>query len=255
MSVFSPEGEFLRTVIHNVPNRSLLGPRIDTAGNIYIALAIYPPGRLYPEELDPHVTAAGKRAWYAYLYGSVLKFGPSGGGIWPPTLQGNKWVPAALPGDLQLDPSWKKEEVIVVGQPGGLLLGAQWWRFGYSPLEDRWGGGDQTCHCTYTDFDVDPFGRVFHPDQGRFRVVVLDGSGNEITHFGSYGNQSCCGLDSYVRDPKNGSYRPRKPDDPEDMVSPFARPEIAFGWITGIAVTDRYVYVADCLNRRVLRVR
>jgi sugar lactone lactonase YvrE len=38
-------------------------------------------------------------------------------------------------------------------------------------------------------------------------------------------------------------------------VSPFAQPEIAFAWIVGMAVTDRHLYVADSVNRRVLRVK
>ncbi len=254
VSVFSPEGEPLRTVVHSVLSRGMLGPRVDAAGNIYIAEAIYPSGRLFPEDLDPRVPA-GTQPWYAWLYGSVIKFGPAGGGIWPPAWKGGKPQPASLPPDLELDPALKKEHVDVLGHPGGLLVGARWWRFGYSPLEDRWNGGDETCHCTYTDFDADDFGRVFHPDQGRFRAVVLDTNGNEILHFGSYGNQDCCGPESYVPDPREKFFRPRRPDDPGDLKSPFAEPEIAFGWITGLAVTDRYAYVADALNRRVLRVK
>jgi hypothetical protein len=260
ISVFSPEGEFQRTVAY-IPSdivRGLLGPRVDPKGNLYIAAGIHPAGRTYPEELEPHVTAANRQAWYgSYLYGSVIKFGPEGGAIWEPTLQGNKWLPAAPPPDIKMPPSLKSEEVVVMGRygmPGGLLVGAKWWRFGYSPQELPL-SGDNTCHCVYSDFDADDFGRVFHPDQGRFRVVVLDTNGNEILHFGSYGNQNYCGPDSYVLDPKERYYRPRRPDDPKDLESPFAQPEIAFGWMTGLAVTDRYAYVADTLNNRVLRAK
>ena len=39
------------------------------------------------------------------------------------------------------------------------------------------------------------------------------------------------------------------------MVSPFAKPEIAFAWIIGVAVTDKYAYVDDVINKRVLRVK
>gem|GEM_PF-4651916 len=31
--------------------------------------------------------------------------------------------------------------------------------------------------------------------------------------------------------------------------------EIAFAWIVGLAVTDRYAYVADAINKRVARMR
>src|SRR5262249_35279394 len=115
--------------------------------------------------------------------------------------------------------------------------------------------GGEHCHCTGCDFDVDNFGRTFAPDNGRFRVGVLDTNGNVITHFGAYGNQDYCGTDSYFFDPKEQRLRPRRGDDPKDLASPFASPEIAFHWISGLAVTDKLVYVADSANRRVLRCR
>ena len=111
------------------------------------------------------------------------------------------------------------------------------------------------CHCTGSDFDVDDFGRTFAPDAGRFRVGVLDTNGNEILAFGGYGNQDCLGPDSYVVDPATKLLRPRKDGDPKDLASPSARPEIAFGWIVGLAVTDRYAYVDDVVNKRVMRVK
>jgi len=98
-------------------------------------------------------------------------------------------------------------------------------------------------------------GRTFYTDQGRFRVVVLDTGGNEITAFGGYGNQDYCGPDSYVVDPDGKFLRPRSKDDPQDLVSPFTKPEIAFNWFVGLGVSDRYAYVADGGNRRVVRVR
>jgi len=49
--------------------------------------------------------------------------------------------------------------------------------------------------------------------------------------------------------------RSRKPGDPTDLVSPFAEPEIGFAWIIGVAATDRYAYVNDAVNKRVLRVK
>ena len=145
----------------------------------------------------------------------------------------------------------KKENVTVWGQPA-VLQGAEWWRFGFSPQSDRAGG---PCHCTGTSFDVDDFGRVFYPDQVRFRAVVLDTNGNEILHFGSYGNQNYWGPDSYVPDPRGKFLRPRRKNDPKDLVSPFSEPEMALGWIVGIVVTDKHIYVADAVNRRVLRCR
>jgi hypothetical protein len=134
-----------------------------------------------------------------------------------------------------------------------VLQGALWWKPGFSPL-GQVNSGDH-CHCVGSDFDVDDFGRTFAPDTGRFRVGVLDTNGNEILSFGAYGNQDNCGPDSYVLDPAGKFLRPRKADDPKDLVSPFAKPEIGFAWIIGVAATDRYAYVGDVINKRILRVK
>jgi hypothetical protein len=136
---------------------------------------------------------------------------------------------------------------------GAELQGALWFRPGFGHVGQCY--NNDHCHCAGTDFDVDDFGRVFAPDTGRCRVGVLDTNGNEITSFGGYGNQDWCGPESYVVDPQTKALRPRKANDPKDLVSPFAKPEIAFGWIFGVAVTDRCAYVDDGINKRLLRVR
>ena len=159
--------------------------------------------------------------------------------------------------DKKLPATLKKEKIGAYARPGVAdLQGAKWWKAGFSPVGDMGAGAPAgRCHCTASDFDVDNFGRVFAPDTGRFRVGVLDTNGNEITSFGGYGNQDCCGPDSYVLDPATKALRPRKADDPKDLVSPFAKPEIAFAWLIGVAVTDRYAYVGDVINKRILRVK
>ncbi|MCS7047526.1 MAG: hypothetical protein NZO58_14310, partial [Gemmataceae bacterium] len=66
----------------------------------------------------------------------------------------------------------------------------------------------------------------------QFRVEVIDTNNNPITTFGSYGN--------------------------EDSGGPTARvkgPEIPLAWPTYVAASDQYAYVADTVNRRVVRVR
>jgi hypothetical protein len=151
-----------------------------------------------------------------------------------------------LPADL------KKEPIRGCGVEG-TMQGAQWFRQGFSAISSCKGGNG--CHCCGTDFDMDDFGRIFAPDSARFRVGVLDANGNEITSIGAYGNQDFCGPDSYVLDPAGKFLRPRKADDPKDLVSPFAKPEIAFAWINGVAVTDRHAFVTDGINKRILRVK
>ena len=59
--------------------------------------------------------------------------------------------------------------------------------------------------------------------------------------------------DSPVIDPKTGKVRPRKPG--EKLKSPFAKPEIAFSYLIGVGATDKYVYMGDSMNRRLLRAK
>ena len=156
----------------------------------------------------------------------------------------------------KLPDTMKKEKVAAYFRPGGAeLQGALWWKPGFSPLGDMvsWMGGG--CHCTAADFDVDNFGRTFAPDAGRYRVGVLDANGNEICSFGGYGNQDCCGPESYVIDPATKLLRPRKEGDSADLASPYAQPEIAFAWVAGVAATDRHAYLFDIINKRILRVQ
>jgi hypothetical protein len=117
---------------------------------------------------------------------------------------------------------------VVVKQ--GEVQGAEWMHFGVSYILDMHPGANRRCHCTGTDFDVDDYGRTFYTDQGMFRVVVLDAAGNELLHFGGYGNQDSQCVAG--KDPK----------------------AIAFNWFTGLGASDRFVYVADGGNHRLVRV-
>jgi hypothetical protein len=261
-----PDGALKRVALWAVTDGAL-GPRVDPQGNLYMAEGVRPPGQAYPEFFKGRLIAGTKDGSsgftlqteygsmdteYAWMYGSVVKFGPRGGAVWFPK-------PAVQPfdGEPKLDAALPR--MAVSGGRGARMIGgvelqgAEWMRFGYAYLADMSGRGTDRCHCTASDFDVDDFGRTFYPNQGLYRVEVLDTAGNKILTVGGYGNQDCCGPDSYVLDPAGRFMRPRKSDDPKDLVSPFAQPELAFNWFTGLAVTDRYLYVADGNNRRVLR--
>lgn len=263
---YAADGQLKRTALWAVTDGAL-GPRVDLQGNLYMAECVRPLGQPYPEIFKGRLIAGTKdgssgftlqtnygsmETEYNWMYGSVVKFSPKGGAVWFPK-------PAIQPfdGEAKVDPELPK--VKVLGARGSYLVegvelqGALWMRPGYAYLADMSGRGTDRCHCTASDFDVDDFGRTFHPNQGLYRVEVLDTNGNLITTVGGYGNQDNCGPDSYVIDPAGRFLRPRKADDPKDLVSPFAKPEMAFNWFTGMAVTDRYLYVADGNNRRVLR--
>ena len=259
VDVFGADGRRKRTVA--VTCDGALGPRVDPRGNLYMAECIRPTGVLYPPGLAGRVPKAAQGE-YTWIYGSIVKYGPRGGAVWYPGAESRtrKYF-AAKP---VIDPTLVRETVTAsLGSsrfnpraPGAAVLqGAAWWRYGVAFLADMHGGGGHTsCHCTGNDFDVDDFGRTFYPDQGRFRVAVLDTAGNRITTIGAYGNQDSWGPAGYVRD-ATGFFRRRLPTDPADLESPFARPAIGIGWMIGVAVSDRYVYVADAVNRRILRVR
>lgn len=220
-----------------------IGPKFDQQGNIYVAEQVKPVREAYPEEfvkafgrLD--LTAKGERSpapgpvqgVVATMYGSIVKFSPRGGmfhfegGL---SGGGNPYK-----GEPKLDPSLKTENYAsFYGDHLNPLqvTGAEWVRMGISHQCLHY------CNCENTRFDVDPFGRVWYPDLGRFRVCVLDTAGNEITHFGGYGNADNRGPDS------------------RDQT--LAEPELAFAWLIGVGVTDKYAYMGDSLNRRMLRAK
>jgi hypothetical protein len=242
-----------------------VGPRFDQAGNIYIAEQVRPLDQPIPPEFAKVVGPVTlKSRWggddpkrtIAIMYGSILKFSPKGGMVdW----DGGKRTSRTNPfdGKPKLDPSLKTVKMAAIVQTsdntnafcGAKVTGAEWVHFGISQLPQFY------CNCESTRFDVDLFGRVWYPDMGRYQVGVLDTNGNMITTFGGYGNAESRGPDSPVVDPKTGKVRPRKADDPKDLKSPFAEPEIAFSYLIGVGATARYVYMADSLNRRLLRAR
>lgn len=245
-----------------------VGPKFDAAGNIYVAEFIRPKGWNYPPEIKDHLDARGvtqlrgKAAAITSLYGSILKFTPKGGMVhWPRggkpdgsnTSNEGAWAgPDPFEGQPRLDPalptmdaefySWDQLRPIKV-------TGAEWIHPGVGNV------GMFRCNCENITFDVDEFGRVFFPDLCLFQIRVIDTAGNGIARLGSYGNPDNRGTDSLVPDPKNGQLRPRRSDDPAELKSPFAEPDIALAWPAGVGVTDQHLYIGDPVNRRLLRAR
>jgi len=234
---YDKDGKLLGTVLWVVSDGAM-GPRLDSAGNFYIAESLKPAGEPFPEffkgklpkdKVDHGSDVVGQYRW---MYGSVVKFGPAGGAVWFP-IANAKTDLYPFDGEAKLPPDQPKVKVDTVTgdrvtvRPGE-LQGAEWMRFGASYILDMHPACNRRCHCTATGFEADDYGRVYYTDQGRFRVVVLDTAGNELLAVGGYGNQDSFG--------KEGT------------------PQVAFNWFSGLGASDRYIYVADCGNLRIVRL-
>ncbi len=255
LRVMGPDGQDKRTVIW----QCLLGatPKLDAAGNIYLADMVKPPDRSYPEffdgKLKPPPAACGVDTgapfWTSYMYGSIVKFPPSGGAIWSVSPKREAEIVAknraratkkgwAFPKKPPADAAFLKKPKIKVKAHIGWkphtpaeLQGALWYRFGFSPYSGHTSGSTSCCMCEGAGFDVDPFGRVFFPNLGQFRIEVIDTNNNRITEFGKYGNEDS-GPKGHVK-----------------------KPAIPLAWPLAVAVGDKHAYVADTLGRRVVRVK
>lgn len=104
----------------------------------------------------------------------------------------------------------------VVGVKGAVALYP-----GCGPVS-RWNAVG-ACACTKPRFDVDDYGRLYVPNAITFSVSVRDNSDNEIVRFGSYGNFDTAGA------------------------------ELPMGWPVTAGASDRFIYVGDALNHRVVR--
>ena len=236
LNVIGQDGKTKRTVIWQCLDSAV--PRLDRWGNIYLADMVKPPGRSYPEFFDGKLPKPGRTArrsdllWNSAMYASIIKFPPSGGAIWYD--KKHKLALSCLgtpPAELLAKPK------VPFGthyggeaQLTGELQGALWYRFGYSPYSVP--GSGSMCNCEGSGFDVDPFGRAFFPNLGQFRVEVIDTNNNPIASFGKYGNEDSGGKDAKV-----------------------SKPEIPLAWPVYVAVSDTHAYVADTVNRRLVRVR
>ncbi len=236
-----------------------VGPKFDAAGNIYVADIVRPRGWAFPPELQPTLgkpaagqVLEGQAALVAGFYGSIVKFSPKGGTIHFGS--GETYMGTAKPepfeGTAKLTAGLKEIEADLFFRSLSpvKITGAEWVHPGVGHI------GLWACNCENMTFDVDEFGRTFFPDFCLYQIRVIDTAGNSIVNFGGYGNADNCGPDSQVIDPKTGIVRPRRTDDPKDLVSPFAKPEIAMAWPTGLGVTDKHAYIGDAINRRLLRV-
>jgi hypothetical protein len=170
------------------------------------------------------------------MYGTILKFPPSGGIIWygNKELTGKSGWGADVPEEILKLPKVQFTQLWNEGQQklDVDVQGATWAYYGAAPFADKWGASSDACNCQSARFDVDDYGRSFFPDAGRFRVGVLDTNGNEIAFFGQYGNRDCGGKGSLIPDP-----------------------EIAFAYPYTVAASRTHVFVGDLLNNRIAKLK
>jgi len=237
LNVYGMDGKVRRTLIWQCLKGAI--PKMDRQGNIYLAEMVKPLGRSFPKffdgKIEPPRVQTGRnddRFYYSYMYGSIIKFPPTGGAIWYSKELG-PYVEGKPPAELLAKPKVKvRFHRGYRTKDQAELQGALWYRFGFAPYTATYSSCYRTCMCEGGGFDVDPYGRVFYPNLGQFRVEVLDTNGNPITTFGKYGNQ-----------------------DSRGKGSPVPRPDIPLAWPLTVAVSDTHAYVADTLNRRVVKVK
>jgi hypothetical protein len=239
VDVLGTDGQAKRTVVWQCSHGAIL--RVDHKGNIYLAETLKPLGRSYPEffngKLEPMKAARraedgeGAIFWGSYMYGSIVKFPPSGGAVWYDKEREKRLSPSAVgqpPAELLAKPTVKMQgHLVYTPNAPAEVQGADWVRFGFAPFTMH--SGSDTCMCEGAGFDIDLFGRVFYPNLGQFRVEVVDAANNMIGTFGRYGNQ--------------------------DSPTTGKSAGIPMGWPLSVVASDTHAYVADTVNRRVVKVK
>ncbi|MGQ9660931.1 MAG: hypothetical protein ACUVWX_01165 [Kiritimatiellia bacterium] len=251
VDVFGPDGKLKKANFIDGLQAGDCGIGVDAAGNVYVGINAKAKGSPLPTAFQGKVPAQAWNWWrfdregkrdppwcypyqnpYLSHYGSVFKFGPTGGMIYGFSSKPKEGPEPEL-ADINKAPAGAVPVVSGYLKHEGRVVGALWYYHGVGPIPaSDFGWGDPGCICWNSRLAVDPYGRVFGPDVFRFSVVVLDANGNEISRIGTYGNEDSAGPGSRV---------------PE--------PEIAFAWPAYVAVADGMVYVSDPGNRRIVMIR
>jgi hypothetical protein len=219
VSVYGPDGKLKTKKAIDGLAKGDGSPVMDAQGNVYVASMLTPPEWSWPKAFGDDAPAPT----YTWMYGSVVKFPPTGGHFYyPPPRWGTP--PAGL-----IWPPPHIERCTALNKPRvekAYVAGQTWIRPGFSTVP---GSG---CGCYVGRFTVDRYGRVMIPDVGQFGVLVVDATNNELLRFGDYGNEDSAGLDSKV-----------------------PTPDIPLSWPYAVSVGSSGVYISDFINRRIIKVR
>lgn len=199
------------------------GIAVDHKGFMYIGLRCYPEDHVPPPGFE-------KDAGYWTCTGSVLKVRPEGGSLF---VLGGKDSRPQIP-----------EKKVPEGMQGLPMTRKNCYPCGpsfvegavkaYAGLGSMSGGYGAGCRCRQPMFALDEWGRLFVPNAFTYSVQVFDNESNLIKRFGAYANADARGA-------------------AEDSL--YSAPEVPLGWPEAVGVSERYVYVADVLNRRIARLK
>jgi hypothetical protein len=198
------------------------GVRTDLRGNIYVGMRLVPKGFVPPAGYE-------KDKAYTTWTGSIVRFPPAGG-----------TVLGAVKADDQTTAEGPRTEC--VSDNGAMtVVGATALYPGVAAFSGGgYGGPGSCCVCRAPRFDVDRYGRIALANAVTCSATLLDNSGNRIVEFGKYGNYDSQFVNPELKEGKDG-----KPT--------VAVPEIPLAWPSGAGLSEKYFYVNDVYNRRLLR--
>lgn len=194
------------------------GVQVDFQNNVYVGSKILPAGWKVPRGFEH------SRTGYCAMTGTIIKFGPQGGMISRSLGKGKVAPKDSTP----VDHRWGF--VSPVNYKGYVTGDLKM----YPGLGCMSGGFGDGCMCRQPMFQVDGWGRIFYPSAATCSVRIIDNEGNLIREFGHYGN-----IDS--RGPSEKSL--------------VKKPDIPFGWPQAVGVSKTNIYVADAVNRRIVRLK
>jgi hypothetical protein len=212
--IFDKHGKLIREdALPGLTNGDGIG--IDSAGNLYVMVGA------------PRVFG-GKR-YFNEKSETLMKFPPGKGRF---ISAGRAKIP--LPEESR---PGRSPDVSKYGMGATWAEGAEWMYGGVG-----YGGQGGSCVCWHARFQLDYFARSFVPEVRRYKVAVLDSSGNLILRLGRYGNVD----DGKPLDLAGGPENPRA----------LGGDEVALAHAAYVGVhTDRRLFIHDAGNGRVLSVK
>ncbi|MFC1479354.1 hypothetical protein ACFL6F_02050, partial [Planctomycetota bacterium] len=222
MTAYTKKSTYIKSSVLGPVPQTCGGLKADSKGLLYVGMLMFPPNYPAPDVL------AQDLAWEA-LVGSVVKFGPDGGEcIWAnPKLKGQapKGAKTEVPKGAQ--GIWMEDKYFL---KGAVKVYPEFAPYSGAASSHRSPIGRENCACRSPRFDIDFYDRLYLPNAVMNRIRIYDNAGNIILDFGSYGNYDSAG-------PK----------------SSIPKPDIGLAWPVGVGVSDDYVYIADMMNRRIIR--